>query len=274
MSVEPAELREMEEHALKGGCEDPEDFLRVLEHLRAIEADRDRLRGLVEQLPPAIRKRLIAVVEEWATPVDGVRVSLSTDELIFRLRSCSLSDAAKPRAKYLYKQAPLTSQAARYKRIDEGTQAMNDPEIKEAKQDNKSETAHAPDKIDKESPEDHPVAPSLQVESIARICHDANRAYCRTINDLSHEDWDNAPEWQKQSARDGVKNILEGQVKSPEESHKSWCDGKLKDGWSFGKVKDETQKTHPSLLPWEEIAAEVRLKDYLFFAIVHTMSRK
>src|SRR5437879_1359495 len=43
-----------------------------------------------------------------------------------------------------------------------------------------------------------------QVEQVAKICHEANRAYCETIGDNSQPTWEKAPQWQKDSAINGV----------------------------------------------------------------------
>lgn len=48
-----------------------------------------------------------------------------------------------------------------------------------------------------------------RIEDIASVCHEANRAYCRTLGDFSQGPWISAPDWQKQSAIAGVKLHLE-----------------------------------------------------------------
>ena len=40
----------------------------------------------------------------------------------------------------------------------------------------------------------------MNIEDIARICHEANRAYCKAFGDDSHLPWDSAPQWQRESA--------------------------------------------------------------------------
>jgi len=42
--------------------------------------------------------------------------------------------------------------------------------------------------------------------------------------------------------------------------HERWCDEKRKDGWKYGSVKDQIEKTHPYLQDWDELEDEV--KDY------------
>lgn len=110
------------------------------------------------------------------------------------------------------------------------------------------------------------------VEQIALICHEANRAYCRTLGDLSQSSWEEAPNWQKKSAVTGVEfhlNTLEaGREPLPSASHDSWLAEKTADGWKFGPVKDAAKKEHPCFVPYDELPAQEKLKDFIFCAIV------
>jgi hypothetical protein len=47
-----------------------------------------------------------------------------------------------------------------------------------------------------------------------------------------------------------------------------WCAQKENDGWVYGPQKDAVAKTHPCLVPYEQLSADQRKKDRLFFAIV------
>jgi len=107
-----------------------------------------------------------------------------------------------------------------------------------------------------------------RVIGIARICHEVNKAYCESINDKSASSWEDAPAWQKQSAIEGVRAHLAAGGISPRESHNLWCDHKLADGWSWGMMKDVDKKKHPCLVPYDQLPAHQRAKDYLFAGVV------
>lgn len=109
------------------------------------------------------------------------------------------------------------------------------------------------------------------VESIAQVAHEANRAYCRTIGDDSQPSWHDAPDWQKESAIAGVRAIADDDVRAPAESHESWFDQKLEDGWTWGPEKDPDLKTHPCMVPYHDLPPEQRTKDALFFAVVNAL---
>lgn len=42
------------------------------------------------------------------------------------------------------------------------------------------------------------------VDAAARAAHEVNRAYCIALGDTSQPSWDEAPEWQRESAKKGV----------------------------------------------------------------------
>lgn len=108
-------------------------------------------------------------------------------------------------------------------------------------------------------------------ETIARIAHDINRAYCEAIGDTSQPTWDNAPGWQKQSALNGVDLHLANPNATPEQSHANWLKQKAAEGWSYGPVKDPERKEHPCFLPYDQLPLEQKVKDYLFRAVVHAV---
>ncbi len=109
-----------------------------------------------------------------------------------------------------------------------------------------------------------------KIDAIARVCHEANRAYCATLGDVSQTYWSNAPEWQKESARKGVELHLSGDH-GPEASHEAWMKHKLAEGWVYGPVKDPERKTHHCLVPFDQLPPEQQKKDVLFAAIVKAL---
>lgn len=108
----------------------------------------------------------------------------------------------------------------------------------------------------------------MNIEAIARICHEANRAYCAALGDHSQPAWESAPDWQRQSAMTGVRFTMDNPDAPPSASHDSWLAEKERDGWKFGEVKDPEAKTHPCFVPYDALPVEQKAKDYIFQAIV------
>lgn len=110
----------------------------------------------------------------------------------------------------------------------------------------------------------------MNVEKLASICHDANASYCRTLGDFSQLPWDSAPLWQRNSIIDGVKFHLSNPVADPERSHENWMKVKLEEGWVYGEQKDPPNKTHPCLVPFNELSEEQQFKDRLVCSVIDT----
>ena len=109
----------------------------------------------------------------------------------------------------------------------------------------------------------------MKTIAIAMMCHAINAAYCQSMGDDSQPTWDDAPDWQRNSAIAGVEMHLANPDATPEQSHESWYKQKEAEGWKYGEVKDAEKKEHPCFLPYEELPDEQKAKDYLFRTTVH-----
>ena len=108
-------------------------------------------------------------------------------------------------------------------------------------------------------------------EQIAKVAHEVNRTVCLAQGDNSQPSWDDAPDWQRTSALNGVRAIRDGVVTSPKQSHESWLAEKEGDGWVWGFEKDPEAKKHPCMLPYAELPFEQRVKDSVFTGIVQQL---
>ena len=99
---------------------------------------------------------------------------------------------------------------------------------------------------------------SSKIVAIAAVCHAVNAAYCRSLGDESQKSWLEAPEWQRNSAIAGVQFIIDNPDSTPADQHASWLAVKEADGWVYGEVKDEEAKTHPCMVPYDDLPPEQR----------------
>lgn len=113
--------------------------------------------------------------------------------------------------------------------------------------------------------------PAQWIIDIAMVCHEANRAWCLTDGDTSQKPWTEAEQWQRDSAIKGVIFTV-GNPDAPDSAqHDAWLADKVRDGWTYGPVKDADAKTHPCIVPFAELPDFQRKKDTLFRAIVNAL---
>lgn len=103
------------------------------------------------------------------------------------------------------------------------------------------------------------VTPEI-IEEVAKTAHEANRG----ISEGNPLSWDDSSEEIRQSAIDGVKSVINDPTITPEKSHNNWMRWRESNGWVFGEVKDEEAKTHPCMVPYNELPEDERVKDQVF----------
>jgi hypothetical protein len=109
----------------------------------------------------------------------------------------------------------------------------------------------------------------MRSETIARACHEANRVLTQLVGDVPVQPpWDESPEEMRSSSIRGVEFAMANPNATPEDQHEAWCADKRAAGWVHGAVKDSAAKTHPALVPYDQLAPGTRAKDAMFRAIV------
>lgn len=91
------------------------------------------------------------------------------------------------------------------------------------------------------------------------------------LGDHSQPQWDDAPDWQKQSAIKGVMFHLANPDAKPSHSHDCWLEEKRATGWKYGPVKDLEKKEHPCFVPYDELPEEQKAKDALFIGVLNAL---
>lgn len=107
-----------------------------------------------------------------------------------------------------------------------------------------------------------------KILNIAKTCHEVNRAYCIGLGDNSQLPWEDITENNKKSLIDGVNFLRKNPKSTPEDAHNNWLDFKIGNGWSYGKEKSTSEKTHPCMVRYRDLPKEQRIKDILFAAVV------
>lgn len=114
--------------------------------------------------------------------------------------------------------------------------------------------------------------PAEKANAIGRIAHAANTAYSTIIGDgYNHKSWDELSPEMRAVTRNGVTTRLENPDLTPEQMHKNWMQAKIDDGYTYGEAKDDDAKTHPCLVPYDQLPKAQQTKDRLFSAIVDAL---
>lgn len=112
----------------------------------------------------------------------------------------------------------------------------------------------------------------LAVNEIAKVCHEANRALTSIIGDVPVQaPWELCPVDMQQSCIRGVAFALANPDAPPAAQHEAWMKDRLAQGWKWGPERSELEKTHPALVPYEQLPEAVRKKDALFKAVVNAL---
>ena len=113
--------------------------------------------------------------------------------------------------------------------------------------------------------------PYSKEEMIAEVCHEANKRWCELHGDHTQKHWNDAEQWQKDSAVKGVKFRIENPNSGHDAQHNAWMADKIADGWVYGEVKNAEKKTHHCIVPFEELPVFQQKKDSLFASIVDAL---
>jgi hypothetical protein len=110
-----------------------------------------------------------------------------------------------------------------------------------------------------------------KITTIAMACHEAIRVWRMSYGDYSQQHWNEAEEWQRQRAIDGVLFRLDFPGTKHDAQHNAWMQDKINEGWKYGEVKDDEKKTNPFIVPFEQLPESLQKKDALFCAIVYAL---
>jgi len=82
------------------------------------------------------------------------------------------------------------------------------------------------------------------------------------------EKWEERDEAFRQQFMKVIDKYFKNDLPTPKEAHDSWMDAYEKMGWRYGKVRDPEKKTHPDMVPFEDLPKDEQDKDAIFLAFV------
>lgn len=119
-----------------------------------------------------------------------------------------------------------------------------------------------------------PALTETSLEAVARVVHEAVRAWAIGAGDRSIPTWSRAPKWMKTSTYEAIRYRRANPGAPPSAQHEQWAAEKRAAGWRKGRVKSAARKTHPLLVDYEELPLYERRKDALVGAVVDALTRR
>lgn len=88
--------------------------------------------------------------------------------------------------------------------------------------------------------------------------------------DVIHE-FDSLPQPQKDKVIAGVDMLVANKDAGVEARHAAWMEKMLNDGWKLGKNRDDVNKTHPRLVPFDQLPKKEAAKEKMLHTIVRAL---
>lgn len=108
----------------------------------------------------------------------------------------------------------------------------------------------------------------VNIHEIASSIHGATRALNRANGDLIPP-WEDLTEEEKLRAEVAVERLLSDPIsRSHEELHNLWWELKIKDGWQYASEYSIELKTHPCMIPYNELPEIELIKDAIWGALI------
>ncbi len=113
-----------------------------------------------------------------------------------------------------------------------------------------------------------------QAQRVARVTHEAVRAWQAANNQPAAPPWSRAPAWMKAATLEAVHWNTSGEPSTPASRHRQWMNEKKKAGWNYGRTKDAKKKTHPLMVAYAKLPEVERRKDALVSAVIESLTAK
>jgi hypothetical protein len=109
-----------------------------------------------------------------------------------------------------------------------------------------------------------------QLEKVARYIYEAARLEAIwSKRAIIPEPWEKRDEAFRNQFVHVVEKYLKAEkLPTPKEAHESWMREYVKMGWKYGKVRNPALKTHPDLVPYDELPQDEKDKDSIFLVLV------
>jgi hypothetical protein len=112
----------------------------------------------------------------------------------------------------------------------------------------------------------------LKLSTITLLTYALCASCTIALGEPTPTDWNKLTDDDRQAYTNNVSAVIANPTIGPAAQHDKWLAEKQAEGWVYGENKDDEAKTHPLIVPFEELPVEVRIKDQLFHSTVLQLS--
>lgn len=112
------------------------------------------------------------------------------------------------------------------------------------------------------------------IARIAEVVHEAVRAWQRANGQNPAPSWGRAPQWMRRDTSNAVVARLANPAATASAQHEHWLELKREAGWRHGKTKSGVKKTHPLIVPFNDLPEVEKRKDALVAAVIDALTGK
>ncbi len=103
---------------------------------------------------------------------------------------------------------------------------------------------------------------------LAEACHEATKVISEQILSEEKKEWKLIDSATKARLINAVQRAIDKKITDPSVAHADWMADMVKQGWVYGEKLDETEKTHPCLVPYDQLPTGQQTKDHIYLSIL------
>ena len=110
----------------------------------------------------------------------------------------------------------------------------------------------------------------MTIEELTKTLYEATRLEAEwSHRTIVPERWEQRDEKFRKQMIELIGRYMEMEkLPTPEEAHNSWMESYFKMGWKYGEKRDPILKTHPDLVPYDNLPQDEKDKDAIFLILV------
>ncbi|MDB4584824.1 hypothetical protein N9164_16870 [Draconibacterium sp.] len=109
-------------------------------------------------------------------------------------------------------------------------------------------------------------------EKIARIAHDADRAWCAAFGWPGSAGWSHCTPGDREARIEAVLMIITTPGADASTLHDDWCEVMRRNGWRHGAAHDGIARTSPGLIAFDRLPIDQQRRQAMFVGIVRALS--